>query len=47
MIKKYIITFMTFAACTETFAQITYPTTKKITHTDDYQGAKVEDPYRF
>lgn len=38
---------MTFTVCAATFAQPTYPVTKKIAQTDDYQGTKVEDPYRW
>lgn len=47
MIKKYIISFMTFTAGASTFAQINYPVTKKVDHVDDYQGTKVADPYRW
>ncbi len=47
MVKKYIISAMTFAACATTFGQTTYPATKKIDHVDDYQGTKVADPYRW
>src|SRR4029450_11417383 len=27
--------------------QLTYPTTKKVEHTDDYHGTKIADPYRW
>ena len=47
MIKKYIISLMTFTAYTATFAQTTYPVTKKGEQIDDYQGTKVADPYRW
>lgn len=35
---------MTSLTC---FSQNTYPETKKVNHTDDYFGVKVEDPYRW
>lgn len=35
---------MTSLTC---FSQYTYPVTKKVNHTDDYFGVKVEDPYRW
>lgn len=47
MIKYYIIVVMTFSVGAATYAQHPYPTTPKVMHTDDYQGTKVEDPYRW
>ncbi len=45
--KKILSIVFTISVSFQSMAQLTYPITKKIVVTDDYQGHKVEDPYRW
>lgn len=45
--KKHLFTLLTAAIAMNLNAQLKYPDTKKIDHTDEYFGAKIQDPYRW
>lgn len=45
---KILVPFLLFTGIsTLSYAQLTYPKTKKINQSDDYFGTKVSDPYRW
>lgn len=45
--KKHLFTLLTAAIAMNLNAQLKYPDTKKVDHTDEYFGAKIQDPYRW
>ena len=45
--KKNLVLFNLLAFCSVTMAQLQYPITQKIDHTDTYHGVAVADPYRW
>lgn len=45
--KKHLFTLLTAAIAMNLNAQLKYPDTKKEDHTDEYFGAKIQDPYRW
>lgn len=44
---KYVCFLILTVLTLSVNAQLSYPSTKKISHTDDYHGTSVEDPYRW
>lgn len=47
MIKWFVLPVAFLCTLQFCFAQLQYPSTKKIDHTDNYHGTQVADPYRW